>query len=62
MPQDSAPPKQRVVIDVDKVLLKRIDHIAVDWDRYRKEAIEVLLEIAVGKVEAEGAEKFMPET
>jgi hypothetical protein len=43
----------------NKQLLKRIDHIAVDWDYYRKEAIEKLLEIAVAKVDEEGAETFL---
>lgn len=47
------PERQRVLIEVDKDLLKRIDHISIDWDVYRKEAIERLLAMAVQKVEQE---------
>jgi len=45
--------KQRVLVDIDRELLRRIDHIAVDWDEFRKDAIVRLLEIAVNVVEAE---------
>ena len=38
---------RKVLIDVDRQLLRRIDHIAVDWDMFRKKAIVRLLEIAV---------------
>ena len=43
--------KQRVLVDIDRTLLRRIDHIAVDWDAYRKDAITRLLRIAVETVE-----------
>ena len=39
--------KQQVVIRLEKDLVKRIDHIAVEWDVFRGEAIERLLGIAV---------------
>ncbi len=47
------PSKQRVLLDLDRELVRRIDHIAVDWDDYRKDAIARLLQIAVDKVEEE---------
>lgn len=59
MPKDASAARQRLVIELDKQLLKRIDHISVDWDYYRKGAIERLLEIAVAKVEEEGPERFL---
>lgn len=43
----------RILVDLDKELVKRIDHIAVDWDDYRKQAIEKLLLRAVEIVEKE---------
>lgn len=42
---------RKVLIDVDKELLRRIDHIAVDWDMFRKKAIVRLLDIAVQQTE-----------
>ena len=42
---------RKVLIDVDKELLRRIDHIAVDWDMFRKKAIVRLLELAVQRTE-----------
>ncbi len=42
---------KKVLIDVDKDLLRRIDHIAVDWDMFRKKAIVRLLDIAVQQTE-----------
>ena len=42
---------RKVLIDVDKDLLRRIDHIAVDWDMFRKKAIVRLLDIAVQQTE-----------
>ena len=46
--------KQQVVIRLEKDLVKRIDHIAVEWDVFRGEAIERLLTIAVGQVTDQG--------
>ena len=45
------PRRVRVLLDLDKDLVRRIDHIAVDWDALRKEAIERLLSMAVADVE-----------
>ena len=44
---------RKVLIDVDRQLLRRIDHIAVDWDMFRKKAIVRLLEIAVQRAETQ---------
>jgi hypothetical protein len=52
--------KQRVLIDIDRDLLRRIDHIAVDWDAYRKDAIIQLLEIGVEEVNRKGVEETAP--
>ncbi len=43
--------KKQVVVHLDRDLVKRIDHIAVDWDMFRKYAIERMLTIAVDQVE-----------
>lgn len=46
--------KQQVVVRLDKELVKRIDHVAVDWESFRGEAIERLLRMAVEQVEQQG--------
>jgi len=43
--------KQQVVVRLEKELLKRVDHIAVDWDAFRDEATERLLNIALEKLD-----------
>lgn len=46
--------KKQVVIRLDKDLVKRIDHISVEWDKYRGEAIERLLTIAIQQLDKQG--------
>ena len=50
-----SPKKHRVMVDLDSGLLRRIEHIAVDWDSWRKDAIVRLLELGVEQVEKEQA-------
>ena len=52
--KEQAEIKQQVVIRLDRDLVKRIDHIAVEWDDFRGAAIERLLSIAVEYVENQG--------
>jgi predicted transcriptional regulator len=47
------PGRVRVLLDLDRDLVRRIDHIAVDWDAFRKQAIERLLLRVVGEEEKE---------
>ncbi len=42
--------KKQVVVHLDRDLVKRIDHIAIDWGMRRKYAIERMLTIAVRQV------------
>lgn len=51
-----SPKKHRVMVDLDSGLLRRIEHIAVDWDSWRKDAIVRLLELGVEQVEKEQAD------
>ena len=39
--------KQQVVAWLDKDLVRAIDHLAVDWEMYRQDAIEKLLRQAM---------------
>ena len=43
--------KKQVVVHLDRDLVKRIDHIAIDWGMRRKYAIERMLTIVVGQIE-----------
>ncbi len=50
--------KQQVVIRLDKDLVKLIDHLSVDWENYRGEAIERLLTIAIQQLDKQGELQF----
>jgi hypothetical protein len=42
----AASEKVQVVVRLDKDVVKSIDHIAVDWEAFRGEAMETLLRVA----------------
>lgn len=46
--------KIQVVVRLDKDVVKRVDHIAVDWDSFRGEAMERLLKVAAAFIEKMG--------
>ena len=46
----------KIAQDLDRELVRRIDHIAIDLDLYRYQTIERLLRIAVEEVEQKGVQ------
>jgi hypothetical protein len=48
------PEKEMVHIRLSKPLIKKLDHLAVDFDEYRSNAVERILEWAVGEIEKRG--------
>ena len=43
--------RKQVLVRLDRDIVKRTDHLAVEWDVYRGEAMEILLRIALVQAE-----------
>lgn len=50
----------QVVLRLSKSVLKRVDHIGIEWDTYRTETVERMLNIAADKIEQEGRKRPKP--
>ena len=54
MPRKAPSPKatrKQVLLRLDRDVVKRVDHLAVEWELYRGEAMEILLRIALDQAE-----------
>ena len=43
--------RKQVLVRLDRDVVKRVDHLAVEWDVFRGEAMEILLRIALDQAE-----------
>lgn len=54
MPRKAPGPKitrKQVLLRLDRDIVKRVDHLAVEWELFRGEAMEILLRIALDQAE-----------